>query len=179
MRSPVGKRDTEESSENAAWGKHAWFLLHHVSFCYPSVPCTKTRRNMYRFVKSTSDVIPCHACRSHMRGYMDRTGFHSPSTDHLRSSEAFSRWMYALHDDVNTRLGKSSPPFDEIKNLYTPLCCTSSRCSLESDLANAGRSEAHDRIVRYPGNGAATFATLCIGAILILLLARRRAPSTN
>ena len=87
------------------WGPALWHSLHTISFNYPVNP-TKKQKDDYRyFILSLQNVLPCGACRTNLTKNLAEC----PLTDYaMTNRKTFSRWMWRLHEKVNTMLGKKS-----------------------------------------------------------------------
>ena len=87
------------------WGPPMWHYLHTMSFNYPVNPTAADKRNYRAFILSLQHVLPCKYCRINLK-----TNFknHPLSACHLANRDAFSRYVYELHEIVNKLLGKTS-----------------------------------------------------------------------
>lgn len=112
--------DSELNSKDGmlttVWGPALWHTLHTISFNYPVNPTAEQKREYKEFVESLQNVLPCGACRKNLTTNLEKC----PLTNHaLRNRTNFSRWMYRLHEQVNTMLGKKSGlKFDDVKQRY-------------------------------------------------------------
>jgi hypothetical protein len=94
------------------FGPCAWKFLHAVSFTYPENPTELDKERYREFYSLLMHVIPCPGCRM---SYAQKWNTYPIQ---LESREALSKWVYDIHDKVNTSVGKKSPPFSEVKRLY-------------------------------------------------------------
>ena len=87
------------------WGPPMWHYLHTMSFNYPVKPTAEDKRNYRSFIISLQNVLPCKYCRDNLK-----TNFknHPLRACHLANRDAFSRYVYELHEIVNKLLGKTS-----------------------------------------------------------------------
>jgi len=87
------------------WGPPMWHFLHTMSFNYPVHPTQADKRNYSAFIKGLRHVLPCKYCRINLK-----TNFknHPLRACHLANREAFSKYVYELHEVVNKLLGKTS-----------------------------------------------------------------------
>lgn len=90
------------------WGPGTWYLIHCAAKCYPCNPSDSDKAEMHHFLNSLGPILPCKKCRGN---YMEYLKAHPPA---LSCKRAFKKWTYNLHDSVNKRLGKKSPPFEEV-----------------------------------------------------------------
>ncbi len=87
------------------WGPPMWHYLHTMSFNYPVQPTTADKRNYRAFITNLQNVLPCKYCRINLK-----TNFknHPLRACHMENREAFSKYVYELHEIVNKLLGKTS-----------------------------------------------------------------------
>jgi hypothetical protein len=89
----------------SVWGPPLWHYLHTMSFNYPIKPTTADKKYYKNFILSLRYVLPCRHCRDNLTKNFKA----SPLTAaNIKSREAFSRWVFKLHELVNTMLGKKS-----------------------------------------------------------------------
>ena len=87
------------------WGPPLWHYLHTMSFNYPVHPTAADKRNYRSFIINLQHVLPCKHCRTNLK-----TNFknHPLRACHLANRDAFSRYVYELHEIINKLLGKTS-----------------------------------------------------------------------
>ena len=87
------------------WGPPMWHFLHTMSFNYPVHPSDADKLRYRAFILGLQHVLPCKYCRTNLK-----TNFknHPLRACHLASREAFSKYVYELHEIVNKLLGKTS-----------------------------------------------------------------------
>ena len=87
------------------WGPPMWHFLHTMSFNYPVHPTAADKRNYGAFIIGLQHILPCKYCRDNLK-----TNFknHPLRACHLASRDAFSKYVYELHEIVNKLLGKTS-----------------------------------------------------------------------
>ncbi len=98
------------------WGPAMWHSLHMISFNYPIHPTKKDKVSYKRFVTNLTNVLPCKYCRQNLKKNLKLL----PITDQVMSSrDAFSRYIYRLHERVNKNLGKTSGlTFCDVRERY-------------------------------------------------------------
>lgn len=98
------------------WGPAMWHSLHMISFNYPIHPTKKDKVNYKRFVTNLTNVLPCKYCRQNLAKNLKLL----PITNQVMSSrDAFSRYIYRLHERVNKNLGKTSGlTFCDVRERY-------------------------------------------------------------
>ena len=89
----------------SVWGPAAWHLLHTISFNYPINPTEENKKQYKEFVENLGNVLPCKYCRMNLKNNLKA---HPIKPCHMKSREAFSRYMYNLHEIINKMLGKKS-----------------------------------------------------------------------
>jgi hypothetical protein len=87
------------------WGPPMWHFLHTMSFNYPVHPSAADKRNYGAFIRGLQHVLPCKYCRVNLKTNLKN---HPLRACHLASREAFSKYVYELHEIVNRLLGKTS-----------------------------------------------------------------------
>lgn len=87
------------------WGPPMWHFLHTMSFNYPVNPTAEDKRNYSAFIRGMQHVLPCKYCRVNLKTNLKN---HPLRACHLASREAFSKYVYDLHEIVNKLLGKTS-----------------------------------------------------------------------
>ena len=85
------------------WGPLQWSMLHLLSFNYPVNPTIDDKKNYFDHIVSLTNVLPCKACRDNLIKNLKALEF---GERHLVNREAFSRFIYDLHNYVNLMLGK-------------------------------------------------------------------------
>ena len=107
------------------WGPSMWHFLHTTSFNYPVQPTCEDKRKYRDFVLSLRHVLPCGKCRKNLCKNLSKLPL---TMDHMKSRETFSRYMYKLHELVNTMLHKKSGlSYSEVRERYEHF---RSRCTL-------------------------------------------------
>ena len=87
------------------WGPPMWHYLHTMSFNYPVHPTAADKRNYRSFMLGLQHVLPCKYCRINLKNNFKN---HPLRACHLANRDAFSRYVYELHEIVNKLLGKTS-----------------------------------------------------------------------
>ena len=112
---PVINFNTGDGMQSTIFGPLIWMTIHITSFNYPPRPSDKDRTVYSNWLWSIGQTLPCKSCRDHFTSNMEAAGFNDSSMD---SRDAFSRFCYRLHCVVNDMLGKTSPPYNEVRLLY-------------------------------------------------------------
>ena len=100
----------------AVWGPALWHTLHTISFNYPTRPDRATKKKYKKFLKSLRHVLPCMYCRDNYRQNIRDAGYSERIFD---NREAFSRFVFDLHNHVNKMLGKAAhPSYERVRTKY-------------------------------------------------------------
>ena len=98
------------------WGPGIWHFLHTMSFNYPINP-TSTDKNHYKnFILSLQNILPCGKCRENLKNNLKLLPLEQK---HLKNRESFSKYIFDLHETVNTMLNKiSGLTYEQVRNRY-------------------------------------------------------------
>jgi hypothetical protein len=100
----------------SVWGPALWHTLHTISFNYPVKPTKEQQEQYYVFFISLKNVLPCKYCRDNYVKNLEKLPL---TLKTLKNRETFSRWLYNMHELVNTNLGKKSNlTYDDVRNRY-------------------------------------------------------------
>lgn len=105
---PVFNKDDFNSSDGMltyVWGPSMWHTLHTISFNYPVNPDKETRKKYYEFYSTLKNVLPCRYCRINLINNMKKVPLNMKT---MKNRDTLSRWVYRLHEEINTMLGKKS-----------------------------------------------------------------------
>jgi hypothetical protein len=89
----------------SVWGPGMWHYLHTMSFNYPVIPTQEDKQHYMEFIKNLVYVLPCGKCRKNLRKNFKRLPL---TTKDMASRDKFSRYVYKLHEVINTMLAKKS-----------------------------------------------------------------------
>jgi len=98
------------------WGPALWHVLHTMSFNYPVHPSESEKKNYMDFVKKMEYVLPCKYCRVNLKKNFEIL----PLTKNvMKSRDTFSKYIYELHEHINTMLGKKSNlTYEKVREIY-------------------------------------------------------------
>ena len=100
----------------SVWGPALWHVLHTMSFNYPVKPSTDQKKYYYDFFINLKNILPCKYCRDN---YTKNLKILPLTKKILKNRESFSRWVYDMHELVNTNLGKKSGlSYEEVRDRY-------------------------------------------------------------
>jgi hypothetical protein len=110
----------------SVWGPSMWHYLHTMSFNYPVEPSKENKHYYKKFVKNLQYTLPCKYCRINLKNNFKA---HPIKDCHMKDREAFSRYVYELHELVNKMLNKKSGlKYCDVRERYEHF---RSRCSNE------------------------------------------------
>jgi hypothetical protein len=89
----------------SVWGPPLWHYIHTMSFNYPVKPTAADKKHYKNFIFSLRNVLPCHYCRVNLTKNFKALPLTNAA---MKNRNTFSRWVYKLHELVNTMLGKKS-----------------------------------------------------------------------
>jgi hypothetical protein len=117
--SKVFKNDDYNSNDGMltyVWGPALWHSLHTMSFNYPVKPTTEQKEYYYNFFMGLQHVLPCKYCRDNYTKNLEKL----PLTNNkLKNRDSFSRWLYEIHELVNTNLEKKSNlTYENVRDRY-------------------------------------------------------------
>ena len=91
-------------------GPIKWASIHLTCASYTPDKCKQIKE----WIKLEFDLLPCKECRSHAAEMLKKY----PVEMYSANNEDLFFWSYIIHDEVNRRLGKKSPPYPEVKQYY-------------------------------------------------------------
>lgn len=98
------------------WGPGMWHFLHTMSFNYPISPQKEQKKRYYDFIYSLQYILPCGKCRANLTKNFKK---HPLTMKHMENRQTFSKYIYELHEVVNTMLGKKSQlSYEEVRERY-------------------------------------------------------------
>jgi len=100
----------------SVWGPALWHSLHTISFNYPVKPSKKEKANYYIFFSSLENILPCRYCRLNLKKNLKKVKLNKSV---FKNRETLSRWVYNLHETVNSMLGKKSGlSYNDVRTRY-------------------------------------------------------------
>lgn len=97
--------DSNNGMLTNVWGPSMWHYLHTMSFNYPVNPTSDDKRHYRAFVLSLYKVLPCGKCRKNLRTNFQKLPLRISD---MKSRLTFSKYIYQLHELINSMLGKQS-----------------------------------------------------------------------
>ncbi len=87
------------------WGPGMWHFLHTMSFNYPVHPTSLDKKHYLDFIYSLRYTLPCGKCRKNLTKNLKQFPL---KMHHMADRATFSKYVYDLHEKVNTMLDKKS-----------------------------------------------------------------------
>ncbi|ADB04082.1 disulfide oxidoreductase [Cannes 8 virus] len=117
---PQAPRTTGENKE--FWGPCLWRTIHSFAATYTP----QQSQAFMNFISGLQSLIPCVSCRANFKKNLAEL---PPLRGYLDSREKAFYWTYLLHDKVNKELGKKSPPFQKVREVYFERLLGKGSCS--------------------------------------------------
>jgi hypothetical protein len=100
----------------SVWGPPMWHMLHTISFNYPIVPTEEQKKHYYSFYANLQNILPCRYCRENLANNLKSLPL---TMSVFKSRETLSKYVYELHETVNSMLGKSSGLcYEDVRDRY-------------------------------------------------------------
>ena len=110
----------------AIWGPGLWHAMHTISFNYPVNPTKSDKINYRKFILQLRWVLPCGKCRKNFGQNLKSLPL---TMNKMKSRETFSKYIYDLHELINTMLGKKSNlSYEDVRERYEHF---RSRCTIK------------------------------------------------
>jgi hypothetical protein len=140
--------DTEYNSKDGfltkIWGPPIWHFLHTMSFNYPANPTPLQKKKYQEFILSMKYVLPCGKCRENLEKNFKKLPL---TMKDMANRDTFSRYIYDLHEVVNTMLcKKSNLTYEEVKDRYEHF---RSRCSQKKTEKNQNKTRQKEQKTRF------------------------------
>ena len=97
--------DSNDGMLTSVWGPSAWHFLHSISFNYPTKPTCDDKKHYRNYVLNLRNILPCGKCRDNLCANFKKLPL---LMKHMKNRNTFSRYIYKLHELINTMLGKKS-----------------------------------------------------------------------
>jgi hypothetical protein len=101
--------DTDYNSNDgmltSVWGPSMWHVLHTMSFNYPVKPTVEDKHHYRDYVLNLRWTLPCGKCRNNFKTNQQKLPL---LMKHMACRATFSRYIYDLHELINTMLKKKS-----------------------------------------------------------------------
>ncbi len=109
------------------WGPSIWHFLHTISFNYPVSPTKEQQIHYYNFYNNLQNILPCRYCRDNLVKNFSELPL---TIDVFKNRLTLSKYVYLLHEKVNTMLNKQSGlTYEDVRERYEHF---RSRCVAET-----------------------------------------------
>jgi hypothetical protein len=118
VKAPYSEKDYDSNDGmlTSVWGPSAWHLLHTMSFNYPVNPSKEDKIHYRNFILSLKWTLPCGKCRKNLLTNFKKLPL---EMKHMKSRATFSKYVYDLHELINTMLNKQSGlTYDMVRERY-------------------------------------------------------------
>jgi hypothetical protein len=130
--------NSDNGLQVSVWGPCIWTFLHTISFNYKLNPTQEDKKNYRDFILSLQHILPCGKCRENLKRNFKKLPL---KDEHLENRETFSRYIYTLHETVNTMLKKKSGlTYEEVRDRFENF---RARCSKLSSSASHTKKKTH------------------------------------
>jgi hypothetical protein len=117
-----------EGMLTSVWGPTLWHYLHTMSFNYPVNPKKQQKIQYMDFIKSLQHVLPCKYCRINLIKNFKNVPL---KYSDMKDRDSFSRYVYRLHEHINSMLGKKSGlSYNDVRERYEHF---RARCTLTEE----------------------------------------------
>lgn len=100
----------------SVWGPPLWHILHTISFNYPIKPTKQQKVDYYNFYSNLKNILPCKYCRDNLTQNLKNLPL---TMDVFKNRDSLSKYVYELHELVNTMLNKKSGlSWEDVRDRY-------------------------------------------------------------
>lgn len=89
----------------SVWGPSLWHYLHVMSFNYPVNPTSNDKKYYRDMIINLQYTLPCKYCRENLKKNLKNKPLQLCD---MKNRETYSRFIYELHERINSQLGKTS-----------------------------------------------------------------------
>ena len=130
------KKPLPNYPENVEWGPIVWKILHGLAEVSGKQTLdtlqSDERRLWVSLLKGVRDMLPCNKCREHYAFWISSNPIDDlASIPYTEFGTRIRTWLHILHNNVNTRLGKSEFLHELLPKTYTRINITESWKRLE------------------------------------------------
>tara|TARA_B110000879_G_scaffold112213_1_gene149947 strand:+ start:2503 stop:3078 length:576 start_codon:yes stop_codon:yes gene_type:complete len=100
----------------SVWGPSMWHSLHTISFNYPISPSKSDKEHYRKYILDLKHILPCGKCRNNLKQNLKKLPL---LMKHMESRETYSKYVYELHEIINSMLGKKSGlSYNDVRERY-------------------------------------------------------------
>lgn len=104
---------TVDTSKKILWGPPFWFFFHTMAEKVKPELFKQNREALFGIIREICNNLPCPACASHAKQYIDKINFNSIQTKH-----DFAMMLFEFHNSVNKRKNVPIFPYSELQPKY-------------------------------------------------------------
>ena len=109
--------------ENSEWGPLLWIILHSLAERATKVVSPlfeiEERKTWISLLQTTESILPCPDCRAHYKQWIDTHPVSIVQTmAYADLREFLRRWLYDLHQNVNSFSGKPGIAYEDLSTRY-------------------------------------------------------------
>jgi len=137
--------ESNDGMLTSVWGPSMWHYLHTMSFNYPVNPSCIEKERYRNFILSLKYVLPCGKCRKNLCKNFQKLPL---KMSNMKSRATFSKYIYDLHELINTMLHKKSGlSYEQIKERYEHFRsrCTKSLNDVRKTVKNKNKKNKEDK----------------------------------
>jgi len=140
----IDEYNSNDGMLTSVWGPGMWHYLHTMSFNYPVHPAKQDKIHYRDFMVGLRHVLPCGKCRSNLRANYKKLPLTMSS---LKNRAAFSRYVFDLHELINTMLNKKSGlTYEDVRERYEHF---RARCTLPPSIMTYTKRRKTQKKVRF------------------------------
>lgn len=133
------------------WGPCQWHFLHTMSFNYPVLPTDDDKEHYRNYVLSLQYILPCKYCRINLTKNLKKLPL---NIEHMENRFTFSKYIYDLHETVNTMLGKKSGlSYNDVRERYEHF---RARCTIDKNKYKVGGERKTKKNIKIKEKGCTT-----------------------
>ena len=108
--------NSKDGMLTSVWGPSLWHSLHVISFNYPVHPTKKQKKDYKYFITNLRNILPCGHCRDNLSKDLKKYPINMKV---MKNRENFSKYIYDLHERINTLLNKKSGlSYEDVRERY-------------------------------------------------------------
>jgi hypothetical protein len=100
-------------NDSTLWGPCFWKMIHSFAASYKH--CPENKLAFKQFIYSLTGILPCNISKDNYLLFLKQLPL---TDDYFKDANNLFLWTFLLHDLVNKKLNKISPPFQDIKSIY-------------------------------------------------------------
>ena len=129
----TGPQASKSNINPKVWGPNFWKTFHYTAFGFPEDPSVYDIVHYFDFYNSFIKILPCDECSYSSIEILQKVplpiidlgsairsgGTVSYYSDSNQMRQILIKWTYDFHDEVNKKLNKTSPTYEQFIYKYT------------------------------------------------------------